>query len=139
MMGRARLLKVTEAGYVITGAYDDTIEAVAHEVAHSILLFGCVRVRSQVDVEERIRSMPLDRADRHEIKACALEVAGLRALGFRLGVRRVAVLALGAFSGRPRRTLHDVDAVAAAIRAERPSARNIERFVNAYKHFERWV
>lgn len=144
-MKRAKLEALSLVGYHVLGSLDETVEVVAHEVAHAVLLFGRVRADGARLITERIgdaRSggMSNTRANDHEIKTCALEIAGLRKLGYRVNRRELAESAYAGFGGRARtRRFLSAAAVERAICAERPSRRNINRFVAAYKLFERML
>jgi len=68
------------------------IETVAHELGHWIALYGKARLRRKLDGRiQTALDMQLDAyANRHEALACAIEVIGLRKLGIRVDVHRLA-------------------------------------------------
>lgn len=120
---------------------DNVVTTVAHEIAHQILLFGRARRDDAGDVEARCDRMPVHVANRHEVKTVALQLAGLRALGYHQSLRRAVEISFDGLRGhrRRRKTLKTKVALARVIEAERPSRRNVRKFVRAYRTLSRFA
>ena len=146
-VSRRRRAKLTEVSELIEGAFSmeagPDIEGTAHEVAHGLLLFGRMSYGISEKIEKRIDQMSTTRANRHEVKTCALAIAGLAALRCRVHVSTAVSNSFENLRGYERDlsrvTLRTQAEFARAIKAERPSKRNVQRFVGLYRAFMRWA
>lgn len=133
-MKKRTLRAVSAMLYVAVDGADNTVEQVAHEVAHKILLFG--RVCSK-NTDARCDAMAPHRANAHEVRAIALELAGLKALGYRQSVATVIENSFDSFRD-PSPFVLAID-LRRAIKACKPSRRSVRKFVETYRALERFV
>lgn len=68
-------------GSVLITVNDDDPETVAHEMAHSLLLFGRIKAGGSDAIERRLDGAPSTRSNEHEMRTVALQIAGMRAVG----------------------------------------------------------
>jgi hypothetical protein len=140
-MTTAKLRRITQA---INGAYDiysdnDDIEGVGHDVAHGILLWGRLPLGLSNRIERRCNSMPAEAANQHEIETCALSMAGLDALGFRIDALTVSDTSFGSLRLRRGLELMTVDQFIEAIQTTKPTKRDLHRFVGFYRAFGKLI
>ena len=142
-MTRKRLRAILSGpGYEITDAIDDSIESVAHEIAHAVLLFGRVPVYANMLIGERCTKMSAARANDHEAKTIKLQALGLAALNYTQTIRYAAKLSFeGLEFGCTAKRWRDVtlNSFVKQIERQHVSRRSIQRFVQAVRDLERFV
>lgn len=119
---------------------DNDPRLVAHEIAHALLLGGRVRREMDDSTASQIERMTNIRANSHELRACALQLQGLRALGQRPDVREMADDSwLGLINATQSRKFPTARAFEAAILAAQVAPLLIGRFVRVYTDFARYA
>lgn len=116
-------------------------DAVLHEIAHSLLLFGRMRHRADAWVSDRIEVMSGTQANDHEMKTMALQLAAMQAL--RCPWWWFRGLLLQSWQGlqyKPRnRKYIFFRRYVQAVRQATPSPMLLDRYVSLVRTFERYV
>ncbi len=118
------------------------VEMTAHEIAHWIAL-GHTRFMNKFDVslQDQLARMSDRRANQQEALTCAIEVLGLRRLGMRIDVRRLADNASTMMRGisersEYRRCMRARKMVRAALRTQE-ARQGATRFTEIVQRFQR--
>lgn len=139
-MNKTRFIATSALLASAFGIIENDPRFVAHEIAHALLLLGRVRPGMYDTTVSRVEQMPPARANSHEVRTCALELHGLRALG---QARPVHELARESWSGLVETSrsqkYRTVRAFKVAILATQVRPSMIRRFVRVYTDFARYA